>query len=476
MNDIIHPYRRVSKRVATRKFNPSLYHYKWYRDGFFIPKWWKDEGGIDMERTYAADVKVEGGEELILKGWVHKIHDLGKIAFVQLRDKTGIIQLVLTPEMRDDLKLEMCLEVKGKSVVSQKAPGGVEVTAEYVKVVGKAAYDMLPIEVNSRKSKAALETQLDNRPLSLRSPKQRAIFKVQEEIAEAFRSYLKARRFSEIHTPKIISSSTEGGSEMFTVDYFGRRAFLAQSPQFYKQMMVGAGFERVFEVGHAYRAELHNTWRHLNEYVSLDVEMGFIDDEFDIMALEEGFINSLFEHLRKNCDKELKLHGVELPEKVEIPKIPLYKVQELLLEKYGKRSPVGNIDAEGEILLSKYVKETYGSDFVFLTKYPISKRPMYTMPDHEIEGTTKSFDLIYKGLEITTGGQRINDYQMLKENIIKFGLNPEDFSFYLDNFKYGMPPHGGFAIGLERLTMKVLDLENIREATLLPRDMKRLEP
>lgn len=429
-----------------------------------------------MERTYTCDVKESTEQTLLLRGWIHKIHDLGKITFIHLRDKTGIIQLVLDNGLEADLKLEMCIEVQGEKIHNEKAPEGIEVLVSNIEVLGKAYYDTLPFEISNYKMKASLETQLDYRTLSLRRPKLRAVFKIQEEIVEAFRLYLRAQRFSEIHTPKIISSSTEGGSEMFTVKYFDRRAFLAQSPQFYKQMMVGAGFERVFEIGHAYRAELHNTWRHLNEYVSLDVEMGFIKDEFDLIKLEEGFIKFLFDHLRKTCSKELEFHNVTPPEISEIPKIPLKDVQELLLEKYNKRSPVGNIDAEGEVLLSKYIKETFNSDFVFLTKYPISKRPMYTMPDGDLEGATKSFDLIYKGLEITTGGQRIHDYEMLKENVIKFGLVPEDFSFYLESFKYGMPPHGGFAIGLERLTMKILELENIREATLLPRDMKRLEP
>lgn len=429
-----------------------------------------------MERTYICHVKKSAETAFLLKGWIHKIHDLGKITFIQLRDKTGIIQLVLYKNDYKHLKLEMCIEVLGERVENAKAPEGIEILVNEIKVIGKAYYDTLPFEINDYKMKTSLEIQLDHRTISLRRPSIRAIFKIQEEITEAFRLYLKNLNFSEVHTPKIISSSTEGGSEMFTVNYFNRRAFLAQSPQFYKQMMVGAGFERVFEVGHAYRAELHNTWRHLNEYVSLDVEMGFIKNEFDLMNLEEEFINFLFKHLKKTCEKELKMHKITLPEAVEIPRIPLKDVQKLLLEKYNKRSPVGNIDAEGEILLSKYIKETYNSDFVFLTKYPTSKRPMYTMPDDEIEDVTKSFDLIYKGLEITTGGQRIHDYEKLKSNIIKFGLNPDDFSFYLDSFKYGMPPHGGFAIGLERLTMKILNLENIREASLLPRDMKRLEP
>lgn len=429
-----------------------------------------------MKRTYAGDIKESMESTFLVRGWIHKIHDLGKITFIQLRDKTGILQLVIDKKVEQSFRLEMCIEAVGEKVENEKAPLGVELLVKEIRILGKVYYDTLPFEINNQRVAASLEKQLDYRSISLRRQEIRAVFRVQEEIVEAFRGYLKKRGFSEIHSPKIIASSTEGGSEMFTVDYFGRRAFLAQSPQFYKQMMVGAGFERVFEIGAAYRAELHNTWRHLNEYISLDVEMGFIKDENDLMDLEEGFIGYLFDHLKKCCVKELEMYGISLPDKINIPRIPLKEVQSVLLEKFGKKSPAGNIDAEGEILLSKYIKDTYDSDFVFLTKYPASKRPMYAMPDDEEPEMTKSFDLIYKGLEITTGGQRIHDYEMLKANIRKFGLIPENFRFYLDSFKYGMPPHGGFAIGLERLTMKILGLGNIREAALLPRDMKRLEP
>lgn len=437
----------------------------------------KREGVKNVERTLVEELSSKVGQEVLLKGWIHQIKKFGKFSFVTLRDKSGVVQLILEDlEILKELKLETSVEVKGVVKANQKAPGGLEVRVQDINIVGKTYYDLLPFSINQRDVTASLETQLDHRTISLRRSSKRAVFKVQAEIEEAFRSYLRAKGFTEIHTPKIISSGTEGGSELFTVNYFDHRAFLAQSPQFYKQMMVGAGFESVYEVGHAYRAELHNTWRHLNEYVSLDAEMGFIKDENDLMDLEEGFIKSLFEHLEKSCQKELSILGVKLQKINEIPRIPLTEVQNILLEKYNKKSPIGNIDAEGEILLSQYIKEEYNNDFVFITKYPASKRPMYTMPDDQMEGMTKSFDLIYKGLEITTGGQRIHDYEMLKENMIKFGAKPEDFEFYLNTFEYGMPPHGGFAIGLERLTMKVLDLSNIREATLFPRDLNRIEP
>lgn len=430
-----------------------------------------------MKDIYVSDVVgIEDGTEIELKGWVHKIYDLGKISFVKLRDKTGIIQIVIDESLNVKLRLEMCIVVKGKKVKNEKAPEGIEVQVDKLDIIGKTYYDKLPFAINAGKIKAGLETQLDHRTISLRAPKIAAVFTVQEKIADAFKDYLKAQKFTEVYTPKIIAAGTEGGSELFTVDYFDHRAFLAQSPQFYKQMMVGSGFERIFEVGHAYRAELHNTYRHLNEYVSLDLEMAFIEDEFEIMDLEEGYINYLFEYLKKECERELKLYDVTLPNGVKIPRITLFDAQDILLKSFDKRSPKGDIDAEGEKLFCQYVKEKYNSDFVFLTKYPTAKRPMYTMPDDKIEGATKSFDLLYKGLEITTGGQRINDYKALVANIDKMGFKTEEFEFYTENFKYGMPPHGGLAIGLERLTMKILGLANIREAALLPRDMKRMTP
>ncbi|AKL95863.1 aspartyl-tRNA synthetase AspS [Clostridium aceticum] len=429
-----------------------------------------------MKRSFITEIKGEE-EAVLLKGWIFKVKKFKTFGFVSLRDKTGILQLVLEDlDVLESLKTEMAVEVIGTPVKNEKVEGGIEIHIKDLTIIGNAYYDLLPFSINQKNVNTSLEMELDHRYISLRRPDRRAIFKVQEEIVTAFRDYFKDQGFSEIHTPKIIASGTEGGSEVFTVNYFDRRAFLAQSPQFYKQMMVGAGFESVFEIGHAYRAELHNTWRHLNEYVSLDVETGFIKDEEDLMNIQQQFIQHLFQHLTSACEKELKIHNITLPEIKDIPRIPLFEAQKILLEVYDKKSPVGNLDAEGEIVFSKYVKEKYDSDFVFLTKYPAIKRPMYTMPDEDYEGMTKSFDLIYKGLEITTGGQRIHDYEMLKENIIKFGSNPEDFGFYVESFKYGMPPHGGFAMGLERLTMKILDLQNIRESTLLPRDMGRITP
>ena len=429
-----------------------------------------------MERIYIKDLAVNGEETVLLKGWVHKIRDLSHVSFIMLRDKSGIIQLVCTKEQIKGLRLENAIEVTGVVHSNEKAPNGIEVEVTNIEVAGKVFYDKLPFEIQSYKDKESLETQLDYRTISLRIPKKKAIFKVQNQIETAFREFFKSNYFEEIHTPKLTHSGTEGGSEVFTVNYFNRRAFLSQSPQFWKQMMVGAGFERVFEVGYAYRAELHNTWRHLNEYVSLDVEMGFIKDETDLMNIEEKFLNYLYRHLKETCSEELKLFNVELPDELKIPRIPLAKVQEILLKEFNKKSPVGNIDNEGEALFHKYIKDKYNTDFVFLTEYPSAKRPMYAMECEDNAEITKSFDLIFKGVEITTGGQRIHDYEMLKAKMERMGIKIEDFDFYLDTFKYGMPPHGGFAIGLERITMQILNLGNIREAALFPRDMKRLTP
>ncbi len=430
-----------------------------------------------MKKLFVTELKDRVGHEVELKGWIHKVRKMKGFAFVLLRDKTGVVQLVVDegPAL-DQLTAEVSVCLTGRVQENPKAPMGIEVIVQDLSVLGQAHYDLLPFSINGRDIDATFEKQLDYRYLSLRRPDRRAVFTVQEEIVEAFRSYLRGQRFSEVHTPKIIASETEGGSEVFTVDYFGRRTFLAQSPQFYKQMMVGAGFERVFEIGHAYRAELHSTWRHLNEYVSLDVEMGFIESEEELMDLEEDLLKYIFSHLEATCGPALERLQVTLPKIDSIPRMALAEAQDILLEEYGKPSPKSGIDAEGEKILSKHIQETYGSDFVFLTKYPADKRPAYTMPDADVPGTTKSFDLIFRGLEITTGGQRIHDYHQLVQNFKDFDIDPGSVDFYMESFRYGMPPHGGFAIGLERITMMILGLDNIRQAVLLPRDLNRLTP
>jgi nondiscriminating aspartyl-tRNA synthetase len=334
----------------------------------------------------------------------------------------------------------------------------------------------LPFEINKKTTDVRLDTLLNHRVLSLRHPQLHATFRIQSALAGAFRDFLYQRDFTQIFTPKIVSSGTEGGSNLFPVDYFGRQAYLAQSPQFYKQMMVGAGYERVFEIAPVYRAEEHNTSRHLNEYVSLDVEMGFIRSDDDLMDLEQELLWYVLEKVAAECEAELALLGVDVRVPSEIPRIPVEEAQHILQRKYGKTSPKGDLDPEGERLICRYAAENGKPAFVFITRYPREVRPMYAMPAPDNEELTSSFDLIFNGLEITTGGQRIHDYEMLLASMLGRGLNPDHFAGYLDVFRYGMPQHGGFAIGLERLTSRLLGLSNVREASAFPRDRTRLAP
>ena len=291
-----------------------------------------------------------------------------------------------------------------------------------------------------------------------------------------FRDFLYSQHFTEIHTPKIGSKGAEGGSNVFKLDYFHRPAVLAQSPQFYKQMMVGV-FERVFETAPVFRAEKHNTKRHLNEYTSLDFEMGYISGFEDIMKMETGFLQYTMKLLSEEYAEELRILGVTLPKTEQIPMVRFDRAKELVAEKYNRkiRNPY-DLEPEEESLIGQYFKEEYDADFVFVTHYPSKKRPFYAMDDPADPTFTLSFDLLFHGLEITTGGQRIHDYQQLLDKIEARGMTTEGMEQYLDTFKYGMPPHGGLGIGMERLTMKLLGEENVREATLFPRDLSRLEP
>ena len=291
-----------------------------------------------------------------------------------------------------------------------------------------------------------------------------------------FRDFLYSQHFTEIHTPKIGSKGAEGGSNVFKLDYFHRPAVLAQSPQFYKQMMVGV-FERVFETAPVFRAEKHNTKRHLNEYTSLDFEMGYISGFEDIMKMETGFLQYTMKLLLEEYAEELRILGVTLPKTEQIPMVRFDRAKELVAEKYNRkiRNPY-DLEPEEESLIGQYFKEEYDADFVFVTHYPSKKRPFYAMDDPADPTFTLSFDLLFHGLEITTGGQRIHDYQQLLDKIEARGMTTEGMEQYLDTFKYGMPPHGGLGIGMERLTMKLLGEENVREATLFPRDLSRLEP
>lgn len=431
---------------------------------------------IKMKRKLVNELKNSIDEKVNIQGWIHKIRKLKAITFVILRDRSGLVQCIVNNNEFDlsKVKVESVVSIIGEVKKSKNALNPFEVQVENLEVISNVE-DELPIEINKEDLEVNLDTLLNNRVLSIRHPKINAIFKVQNSIVNGFREFLNKEGFTEIHTPKIVKEGAEGGTEVFEVKYFKNKAYLAQSPQFYKQMMVGAGFERVFEVGHAYRAEEHNTNRHLNEYISMDLEMGFIEDEKDIMQLEERVLKFILEMLNKECKEYLNLLQAELPViQEEIPKLKFKEALEILSKEYNKDDLEGDLDPEGEKLLCEYAKEKLNSEFIFLTNYPRKKRPMYTMPLGE-EGT-HSFDLLFRGIEITTGGQRINNYNMLVKNMKYKGFNPNDYDSYLSIFKYGMPKHGGLAIGLERITAKILGLENVREATLITRDRKRLVP
>ncbi len=433
-----------------------------------------------MIRTLAAEVPEKLNETIHLQGWVHNLRPIGKVCFIVLRDRSGTIQTVLynRPDWVAQLQEESVVELTGHVKPDARAPSGCEVQISDLKII-RTPTEPLPIQINRPREaiNTRLETMLTHRVLSLRNPEIAAIFKVQAELIQGFRDFLNSKGFWEIHTPKLVASGTEGGTELFPVQYFERTAYLAQSPQFYKQMLVGAGFERVYEIGPVYRAEPHSTARHLNEYISLDVEMGFLENEQDLMALEAHLLRHIFENLRKKCARELEIYGVKVPNVPEqIPQITLAQAFEILNEKYGKKLSDEDLDPESERLLCRYAQEELGCELNFVTHYPQHKRPMYAMPDEEHPGLTRSFDLLYKGLEITTGGQRIHQYEKLVESMRQRGLDPMNFEFYLEVFKFGMPPHGGFAIGAERLTMQLLNLSNVREASFFPRDRIRLTP
>lgn len=422
-------------------------------------------------RVLARNVSAHAGEQIEASGWVHRIRELGAVAFVVLRDRTGLVQLVY--DGKPDLSPESVIHVTGSVAENEKAPGGYEIQVAETSVLAKAASD-LPIAVNQDADKVSLEAILDNRILSLRMPKVREIFTVQASVVHHFADHLRSLDFTEIKTSKLIGSGTEGGTGLFEVQYFDDSVYLAQSPQFYKQALVAAGFERVFEIGNAYRAEKHDTPRHLNEYVSLDVEMGFIESESDLMDLEIGILKAIFAGVQADCAGILERWGqnVPAPEALEkTPRISHDDAKKIAGDALGKR--VFEINPESERVLCDWALENHGVEALFVYGFPRKKRPFYTYPAGL---KTASFDLLFRGLEITTGGRRINEYEMLLEALPKFGLTEEGLADYVQIFKYGCPPHGGFAIGLERLTQKILGLENVKAASLFPRDRRRVRP
>ena len=438
--------------------------------------------GLTPEETLELEELLDAsriGTEVRVRGAVHTIRDMGELSFVVLRKRDGLLQCIFeegtTNYAVKDLREEMAVEISGVLEEDARAPHGIEIRAREVKVFGRP-YEAPPLPIGKWKLNTSLEAKLNYRSTALRNVRERAKFRIQEGIVRGFRDFLYSQHFTEIHTPKIGSKGAEGGSNVFKLDYFHRPAVLAQSPQFYKQMMVGV-FERVFETAPVFRAEKHNTKRHLNEYTSLDFEMGYISGFEDIMKMETGFLQYTMKLLLEEYAEELRILGVTLPKTEQIPMVRFDRAKELVAEKYNRkiRNPY-DLEPEEESLIGQYFKEEYDADFVFVTHYPSKKRPFYAMDDPADPTFTLSFDLLFHGLEITTGGQRIHGYQQLLDKIEARGMTTEGMEQYLDTFKYGMPPHGGLGIGMERLTMKLLGEENVREATLFPRDLSRLEP
>ena len=431
---------------------------------------------VEISEILAGDFE---GKTVKVNGAVHTIRDMGEVAFVVLRKREGLLQCVFeegkTKFDLKDLKEAATVEVEGVVKSEDRAPNGFEIRLDSIRILSEPAAPM-SLAISKWKLNTSLEAKLNYRSISLRNIRERAKFRIQEGLTRAFRDFLYSQEFTEIHTPKIGAKSAEGGANLFKLEYFHRPAVLQQSPQFYKQMMVGV-FDRVFETAPVFRAEKHNTKRHLNEYTSLDFEIGYIDGFEDIMGMETGFLQYAMELLKKDYARELKILNVELPKVDQILAVKFSEIKELVAEKYNHkmRNPF-DLEPEEEVLIGKYAKEEWGSDFVFVTHYPSKKRPFYAMDDPEDPKYTLSFDLLFRGLEITTGGQRIHDYQTLLKKIEARGMTTEGMDQYLATFKHGMPPHGGLGIGLERLTMQLLGEDNVRETTLFPRDLSRLEP
>ncbi len=424
--------------------------------------------------------EAKAGDAVRVNGAVHTIRNMGTVAFVILRKREGLLQGVYEEGTAQfplkNLKEAAAIEAEGILEKNEKAPHGIEIRIRSVRILSEPADERMPLAISKWKLNTSLEAKLNYRSIALRNARERAKFRIQEGLTRAFRDFLYGQGFTEIHTPKIGAKGAEGGANIFKLAYFHRPAVLAQSPQFYKQMMVGV-FDRVFETAPVFRAEKHNTKRHLNEYTSLDLEMGYIDGFEEIMAMESGYLQYAMELLQREYAKEVEILGIELPKADRIPAVRFGEIKKLAAEKYNHkiRNPF-DLEPEEETLIGRFAKEEWGSDFVFVTHYPSKKRPFYAMDDPDDPRYTLSFDLLYRGMEITTGGQRIHDYKALKEKIEARGMTEEGMEQYLNTFKHGMPPHGGLGIGLERLTMKLVGEDNVRETTLFPRDLSRLEP
>ena len=412
-----------------------------------------------MERTRTSEAGQHIGEKVRVMGWLHALRRMGGVSFLIVRDGWGTIQAVaedesaLAPLVETGCGPETVLAVEGSLIANPQAPGGWEIIRPTLQVI-TPVQESPPLTLNKRQLSAQLSTQLDHAVVANRHLAQRAIYRLGAAAMGGFRETLNARGFTEIQTPKIVASATESGANVFKIDYFGTPAYLAQSPQFYKQVMVGV-FERVYEVGPVFRAEPHSTTRHINEYVSLDVEFGFVSDHLTVMAMLRDVIAGIMRSLEARCAGELALLGATPPPvPAVIPRIHFADAQELILARHGvdvRGEP--DLSPQDERWLGAWAVEEHGSDFLFVTGYPMRKRPFYTHPQPDNPEYSNSFDLLFRGTELVTGGQRLHLYSDYVNVIQAQGLALDPFETYLEAFRYGMPPHGGFAIGLERLLM-----------------------
>lgn len=441
-----------------------------------------------MERTLTKNAPEKVGQEIKTKGWVRVRRDHGKLIFVDIRDRSGILQIVFSPKtsqqaysLATELRTEDVVEVVGrvkerpKNLVNEKiVTGSVELEATQLKVLAKAA--PMPFDITKDTLDLELPTQLDHRALTLRHPQIQAIFKVQAVIIDAFREFFKGQDFFEFQAPSIAPAVAEGGAEVFKIDYFGHKAFLSQSPQLYKQIVMSA-FERVFSVNKIFRAEPSTTTRHLTEVVSLDVEMAFIDSWRDVRDAAESVVRFILSEVEKKCGSELKILEARLPSMTDqTPTLSLKEAQEKIFEETGKDfREEKDLNPEGERLLCEIILKESGSDFVFVYGYPTKKKPFYVYPNPEKPEENEGMDLLCRGVEWLSGGRRVNEYEQLQQHVKEWGMDPTKIKMFLEAFKYGVPPEGGFAFGAERMTMQILGLKNIREASMFPRDMERID-
>ncbi|MBI2039939.1 aspartate--tRNA(Asn) ligase [Candidatus Microgenomates bacterium] len=446
-----------------------------------------------MERTLILDCNDKVGEIVTIYGWIQTRRDHGKILFLDVLDRTGLIQVVVSQDthLRGVSKVTSSAHLGGEispqdvvciigkvnkrptNLVNKNIPTGeIEISAESIEILSKASE--LPFDMGGPTLNLELPTLLDWRTLSLRHPKIKAIFKVQEALLSSFRQVCQKLGCTEVVVPTIAASSTEGGAEVFRIEYFEHKAFLTQSPQLYKQMLVPV-FERVFTITKAYRAEPSVTTRHLAEVTQMDCEFGFTSFD-ELMDIYESIAISMVEHVQNSSKLYLKEYGAEEIVYNKIPRLTLREAQEVILKEYGRdNKKEKDLTPQDEQDLCKWAKKKHNSDFITVTHFPTAAKPFYTMPDPKNSEYSLSYDLLFKGIEILSGSQRINDYQQLVESIKSHGMDPKDFEMYLMAFKYGMPPEGGFSFGLERMIMQILGLANIREAALFPRDMERVD-